>query len=333
MATVIAEIAQAHDGSLGTAHAYVDAVAGAGADAIKFQTHIASAESTRREPWRVRFSPQDEDRYDYWRRMEFTESQWEGLREHAKEKGLGFISSAFSVEAVDLLERIGGVDAWKVASGEVGNELLLDRILGTTTPVLISSGMSSLSEVDAAVERAERAGADYTVLQCTSCYPTLPEKVGLNMLAVFRDRYDCPVGLSDHSGTIYPSLAAITLGAAVIEVHVVLSREAFGPDVSSSITTGELAQLAAGARFLERVLDNPVEKDDLALELEPMRALFTKSLVLRRALRAGDELTEADLVAKKPGGGVPPTRLAAVVGRRVTRDLGPDDAIREEDLT
>ena len=115
---IVAEMAQAHDGSLGTAHAYIDAIAKAGADAIKFQTHIAAAESTPSEPWRVKFSPQDATRYDYWKRMEFTEKQWHGLKKHADERGLKFLSSPFSVEAVELLTRVG-VAAWKVASGEV----------------------------------------------------------------------------------------------------------------------------------------------------------------------------------------------------------------------
>ena len=116
---VIAEVAQAHDGSLGMAHAFIDAIASAGADAVKFQTHIARAESTPAEPWRVKFSPQDKTRYDYWKRMEFTEEQWHGLKQHAEERGLKFLSSPFSTEAVDLLTRVG-VAAWKVASGEGG---------------------------------------------------------------------------------------------------------------------------------------------------------------------------------------------------------------------
>src|SRR3954471_18592458 len=115
---VIGEVAQAHDGSVGFAHAFVDAIADAGADAVKFQTHIAAAESTPSEPWRVQFSKQDATRYDYWRRMEFTEAQWKELAEHAAERELLFLSSAFSVEAVELLQRIG-MRAWKVASGEV----------------------------------------------------------------------------------------------------------------------------------------------------------------------------------------------------------------------
>src|SRR4051812_39885185 len=121
---VVAEVGQAHDGSLGTAHAYIDAAAEAGVDAVKFQTHIASAESHPSEPWRVRFSKQDASRYDYWRRMEFSEEQWLGLREHAAEVGLLFVSSPFSLDAVELLARVG-VDVWKIASGELANDPLL----------------------------------------------------------------------------------------------------------------------------------------------------------------------------------------------------------------
>src|SRR5690606_972654 len=134
---------QAHDGSLGLAHAFIDAIAKTGADAVKFQTHIAHAESSPEEPWRVKFSRQDNSRYDYWKRMECSEEQWAGLKSHAEELGLVFLSSPFSLEAVDLLERLQ-IQAWKIASGEVSNVLLLDRILRTHKPVLLSSGMSYL---------------------------------------------------------------------------------------------------------------------------------------------------------------------------------------------
>src|SRR5262245_14472502 len=149
---IVGEVAQAHEGSLGFAHAYIEAIATTGADAVKFQTHIAAAESTPLEPWRVKFSEQDASRYDYWKRMEFTEDQWCGLKKHADEKGLKFLSSPFSVEAVELLTRVG-VSAWKIASGEVSNTQMFERIAATKLPVILSSGMSPLSEIDMAVER------------------------------------------------------------------------------------------------------------------------------------------------------------------------------------
>ncbi len=152
---VIGEVAQAHDGSLGAAHAYIDAIASSGADAVKFQTHIAAAESTPQEPWRVRFSYQDASRYEYWKRMEFTEEQWLGLKRHAEEKKLEFLSSPFSLEAARLLQRIG-MKAWKVASGEVANAQLFDYMLETRLPVMLSTGMSSMEEIDAPSRASRR---------------------------------------------------------------------------------------------------------------------------------------------------------------------------------
>jgi len=328
---IVGEVAQAHDGSLGLAHAYIDAIAAAGADAVKFQTHIAAAESTPGEPWRVKFSQQDATRYDYWKRMEFTEDQWRGLKAHADEKRLRFLSSPFSVEAVELLSRVG-VYAWKIASGELSNTLLFDRIAATHLPVILSCGMSSLSEIDAAIERVKLARLPVTVLQCTSLYPCPAEKIGLNLIPMFRQRYRCDVGLSDHSGTIYPGLAAATLGIDALEVHVALSREMFGPDVPVSLTTVELRQLVEGVRFIERMQAHPIDKDEHAQELQPLREIFTKSIVARRDLRKGRVLQQEDVTAKKPGTGIPASRLQSVVGRTLRNSIRADQILQESDL-
>ena len=324
---IIAEVAQAHDGSLGMAHGFIDAIANTGADAVKFQTHIAAAESTPGEPWRVKFSPQDATRYDYWRRMEFSEEQWHGLKHHADERGLRFLSSPFSVEAVELLTRIG-VFAWKVASGEVSNVPMFERMTAAGLPILLSTGMSPLSEIDAAVECVKAKGLPLTVLQCTSAYPCPPEKVGLNLIPFFRERYGCAIGLSDHSGTIYPGLAAATLGSEVLEVHVTLSREMFGPDVPASVTTSELRQLVEGVRFIEKMKANPVDKDAMAQEMAPLRELFTKSVVARVDLSAGTMLREEHLTVKKPGTGIPADRLHEAVGRRLRRSVKADELLQ-----
>ncbi len=328
---VIAEVAQAHDGSLGAAHAYIDAIADAGADAVKFQTHIASAESTLNEPWRVKFSHQDETRYDYWRRMEFTEDQWRGLRRHADQRGLMFLSSPFSMEAVDLLKRVG-VAAWKVASGEVGNDRMLSSMAETNLPVLLSTGMSPLEEIDDAVARVRRRDLELIVFQCTSMYPTPPERVGLNLLAFFQERYGCPAGLSDHSGTPFPALAAATLGAMAAEVHVTFSRRMFGPDVVASVTVAELTQLVAGVRFIEGMRRNPLNKDEMAKRLSPMRDLFTRSIALTRDLPAGATLEAGHLTLKKPGTGIPPSEMDRLIGRRLARDVAASALLEPADL-
>lgn len=329
--TIIGEVAQAHDGSLGMAHAFIDAIARAGADAVKFQTHIAAAESTPAEPWRKRFSPQDETRYEYWKRMEFTEAQWVGLREHAHQKGLLFLSSPFSLEAVALLDRVG-VAGWKVASGEIGSAEMLDSMLRTRLPMILSTGMSDIPEIDDAVARITRADVPLALLQCASMYPCPPEAVGLNVLSLYRDRYGCAVGLSDHSATIFPGLAAATLGAEVIEVHVTLSRDMFGPDVPASLTVRELEQLVQGVRFIERMRANPVEKSAVAAELQPLRHIFMKSVVAADDLPEGAVLMREHLAAKKPGTGIPAGELPRLIGRRLKRGVARDHILSEDDL-
>jgi N-acetylneuraminate synthase len=328
---VIGEVALTHDGSLGLAHAFVDAIANAGADAVKFQTHIASAESTPSEPFRVKFSRQDMTRYDYWKRMEFTEDGWRGLAEHARERGILFLSSPFSIQAVDLLERIG-MPLWKIASGETSNTTLLDRILETGRPVLLSTGMSPLKEIDQAVERVRGRHVDVGVFQCTTAYPCPPEKVGLNLIPLYRERYGCWVGLSDHSATIYPGLAGAALGMDMLEVHVALSREMFGPDVVASVTTQELRQLVDGIRFIERMRAHPLDKNASAQETASLRTLFTRSLVASTDLPAGTVISREHVAIKKPGTGLPPDRLEEIIGRRLARPVTADQVLAAEDI-
>jgi N-acetylneuraminate synthase len=328
---IVAEVAQAHDGSLGTAHAYIDAAAQAGASAVKFQTHIAAEESTPDEPFRVRFSPQDETRYEYWRRMEFTESQWRGLADHALECGLVFLSSPFSLAAVELLQRIG-VPAWKIGAGELTNVPLLEAIAATGLPAMLSTGLADWRDIDAAVQLFRQRKTPVAVLQCTSAYPCPPEQLGLNVLAQFRERYNSPVGLSDHSGNIFAGLAAVTLGANLLEVHIVFSRDCFGPDVTSSLTIDELAQLVRGVRFVETAQAHPVDKDELAGNFTEMRRIFGKSVVAARALSAGHRLARVDLAFKKPGTGIPAEQWEKLIGQTLNRGMQADQLFADEDV-
>ena len=335
---IIAEIAQAHDGSLGAAHAYIDAAARAGADAIKFQTHIADAESTAAEPFRVKFSKQDDTRKDYWRRMEFTPAQWAGLAQHAAEKGLVFLSSAFSDAAVDLLENIG-MPAWKVASGELTTLPLLRRMAATGAPVILSSGMSSWEDLDAAAETVRAAAPagithnNLALLQCTTSYPCPPERIGYNVMNEMRARYGVPVGLSDQSGTVHAGVAAAALGANMLEIHITFSRECFGPDVPASVTTTELADLVRGIRYVEAALASPIDKQAEAVATTSLRETFGKSVVAARALPAGHVLRADDLACKKPGNqGWPAARFDELPGRTLRAALTLDDPLTESNL-
>lgn len=328
---VIAEIGQAHDGSLGSAHAYIDAVAETGVDAIKFQTHIAKAESTHHEKFRVNVFPQDETRFDYWKRMEFTPEQWKGLADHAKDKGLDFLSTPFSTEAVDLLEDLN-VPAWKVGSGDVANSSLIDAMLKTDKPILLSSGMSSYSELESTISKIKHAGVKFALFQCTTSYPCEADDIGYNVITEMMDRFGCPVGLSDHSGTPYPSLAAITLGAKIIEVHTVFSKKSFGPDVMSSLTIEELKGLVDGIRFIEKGLKNPVCKEESALKRLETKNLFSRSAFYSKEMVPGDTLSEAHIAMKKPGGGMAFEKAKLLVGKKVTTARCYDDYVQAGDF-
>lgn len=328
---MIAEVGLSHEGSLGIAKAFVDAIAGTGVDAVKFQTHIPEAESTEREAFRVKVFPQDATRPDYWRRTGFNAREWFELAEYSRERELVFLSSPFSETAVDLLMDCR-VPAWKVASGEICNTPLLERMAETGLPVLLSSGMSSWSELDAATRVLRQCRIPFGIFQCTSAYPCPPESWGLNVVQEMARRYACPVGLSDHSGTVAPSLASVTIGASMLEFHVTFHKQMFGPDVLASLTIEETESLVGMVRNLECAFANPVDKDHVAEHSSSMRRLFSKSIVAAHPIPAGTILDRSHLAFKKPGDGIPAGNYSLVLGRRSKSDLAIDQRILESDL-
>jgi len=330
---VIAEVAQGHDGSLGIAHSFIDVAAECGADAIKFQTHIADAESTRDEPFRVNFSFEDTCRIDYWRRIEFSREGWAGLAAHARDRGLVFLSTPFSLDAVDLLVNLD-MPAWKVASGEVRHEALIAAMLATGKPILLSSGLSAYQALDETIARIARPQetSPLAIFQCTTRYPTPLEEVGLNILQEFSTRYGVPVGLSDHSAMTTPSIAAMALGASLIEVHIAFHRRMFGPDVVASLTPDQLLELCRARDAVHTMLTNPVDKDDVAAQLMDSATPFSRSLALKAGQRAGTIVTAEMLALKKPGSGIPETDLSKYVGRRLVRDVDPDRLLSTDDF-
>lgn len=321
---LIAEVGLSHEGSLGTARAYVDALVGTGVDAVKFQTHIADAEGTAREQFRVNVFPQDATRSDYWRRTAFTRQQWLDLANYTRDRGLIFMSSPFSELAVEYLMECE-VPAWKIASGEITNIPLLELIAETGRPIILSSGMSTLCDLDAAVDCVRSRGVDFAVLQCTSQYPCPPQTWGLNLITEFRDRWNCPSGLSDHSGTIAPSIAATALGASILEIHVTFHRAMFGPDVSSSLTLNEVQQLSESVQKLNHALRHPVQKSTAAGHQASMQELFTKSIVAAEELPVGTVLERHHFAFKKPGDGIPAKDYRSLIGCRCTRPMVKDE--------
>lgn len=328
---LIAEIAQAHDGSLGIAHSYIDAVAEAGVDAIKFQTHIAEAESTLEDKFRTNFSYEDSNRYEYWKRMEFTEQQWIGIKEHCDDLGIIFLSSAFSVEAVELLDGIG-MPAWKVGSGEINNPLILEAMLKTSKPILLSSGMSNWREIDASISTLLEKKAEYAIFQCTSKYPTSLDEIGLNVLREMKNKYKVPIGLSDHSGSTSPAYSAIANNADILEFHISFNKKIFGPDTKSSLDFDQLKQVVQFRNDNFKIESHPVDKDKMAKELGTMKELFNKSLVLKKSLKKDSIIKKEDLTAKKPGSGIPVRKIDEIIGKRVIDDQAKGHILSWEDI-
>lgn len=328
---IIAEIGQAHDGSLGMAHAYIDAVAKSGCSAIKFQTHIAEAESSEFEPFRVKFSKQDATRFDYWQRMEFTLDQWKGLKAHCDELGIEFMSSPFSNAAVDLLEEVG-VKRYKVGSGEVNNFVLLEKIANTKKPVIISSGMSSYEELDKTVDFLKERNVEYSILQCTTAYPTKPEQYGLNVIQELQQRYDVKVGFSDHSSSTEACIAATALGAEILEFHVVFDKEMFGPDAKSSLNFEETTRLVEAVNNISLSINNKVDKHNNSQYAE-LKKIFEKSLAVNKDLKEGDIIKFSDLETKKPKGyGILASEYENVLGKKLNKNLDKWSFLNNEDL-
>ena len=313
---IIAEVGSVHDGSFGNACRLVDLASECDADFIKFQTHLAEAETLINAPMPSYFK--GEPRYEYFKRTEFSVEQWRKLKEKCDEAGVGFLSSPFSIEAVDLLETIG-ISAYKIPSGEVNNLPLLNRILQAGKPILISSGMSSWKEIETALSLFSDC-ADVTLMQCSSAYPCPPSKVGLNIIAEMKNRFEVDVGFSDHTNGLAAPIAAAALGCTVIEKHLTFSQKMYGSDAANAMEPLEFKAMVGALREVWDMLANPVNKDDLS-DYKEMKFIFEKSIVSARALKKGHLIELADLAFKKPGDGIPAGHYSKLIGKCLNKDV------------
>lgn len=327
---IIAEIGNLHEGSVGLAKCFIREAAQCGANAVKFQTHIFEAESLPDAPAPGYFK--EESRKDYFERTAFTQDQWRDLKKYSEECKIEFMSSVFSLEAVDILEDVG-VKKYKIPSGEVTNLPLLEKIASTKKPVLLSSGMSTWKELDKAVETLKTNGCrDITVLQCTSLYPCHPEKVGLNIIKEIKKRYSLKVGFSDHTLGLSASYAAVVLGAEVIEKHFTLSRRMYGSDAKHSLGPEEFKLFIKEIRDLEKAISSKVDKDELAKDLAEMKVIFEKSVVARKNIPKGAIIAIDDIAFKKPGDGIRADNYTKVLGKIAKIDITQDKKIRKDML-
>ena len=326
---IIAELGMTHDGSLGQAKAMIIAAAECGVDAVKLQTHISEAETIRNAPEPPYFKA--ENRYDYFKRTAFNMEQWRELKECAGENHVEFISSPFSIEAIDFLMELG-IDCFKVPSGEITNIPYLIHLAEAKVPVIVSSGMSSLSELDECMEIFLKRGCNVALMQCTSEYPCDPKHVGLNIIDLFKEKYPgVPLGFSDHTSGEWAAIAAFERGAHLIEKHFTLSKKMYGPDAKMSMEPEEMKQLSESIKNLQTALDNPVSKEDAAAFSE-MKTIFQKSIVAVKDIPEGTEIS-ADMIGyKKPGTGIPTKYYRDIIGKKTKKDLHFDDIINFDDV-
>lgn len=325
---VIAEAGVNHNGSPELAERLVDIAAEAGADAVKFQSFQASTLVRKDAPkaeYQKETTGSGGSQHEMLQSLELSEDAHLRLARRCRERKIEFLSTPFDEASADLLERLG-VGRYKIGSGEITNLLLLRHVAAKKKPVILSSGMSTLEEIGAALDALKSAGApELTLLHCVSDYPTRPEDANLRVMETLRTRFGIPVGFSDHTVGIAVPIAAAALGAAVIEKHFTTDRKLPGPDHRASLEPGELRDMVQGIRNAERAIGDGQKK------LTPGEA--STRLVARRSLVAAEDLSEGTvlerrhLAAKRPGTGLSPMELDRVLGRRLRRSVERDGMI------
>ena len=332
---VIAEAGSNHNRDLATAKRLIEVAAEAGADAVKFQTYTAEGLYSRRTPDIKYLKEQGllEQRESVWELIKRVEIPWEwhaDLAHHAAEHGITFFSTPFEEAAVDVLEGVG-VPAYKIASYEVNHLPLIERVARTGKPMLISTGMASLGDIERALDTAAAAGArDLLVMHCAVNYPPRFSDLNLRAITTMRDAFQIPIGWSDHTLGHTAEVVAVTLGACAVEKHFTLSRDQPGPDHPFALEPAELAGMVTAIREAEDALGSSVKRVTDA-ETDLYR-LGRRSIVAARALTAGAEITRADLAVKRPGFGIPVDALDQVVGRHVAHDVADDQVLQWDDL-
>lgn len=319
---IIAEAGVNHNGDFDLAMQLVDIAADAGADAVKFQTFSADRLALLGAPkaaYQARATDANESQHAMLKKLELSYEQHVALARRCRERGVFFLSTPFDEEAADMLERLDMV-AYKTPSGELANLPFLRHVARKGRPMIVSTGMATLGEVEDALLAIEEAGCtEAAVLHCVSNYPAAPETINLRAMDTLARAFAIPVGYSDHTNGIEIALASVALGAAVLEKHFTIDRALPGPDHAASLEPRELRELVRGARTIELSLGDG-RKIPAAAE-RSTAAVARKSLVLSRDVRAGEVLSEGDVVAKRPGTGLPLKMRPYVVGRSVRTEL------------
>ncbi|MFT3858159.1 MAG: N-acetylneuraminate synthase [Aquabacterium sp.] len=327
---IIAEAGVNHNGDLDLAMQLVDAAAQAGADMVKFQTFSADRLATtaaKKARYQTQTTSSDESQHAMLRRLELTRPMHEALIAHCSERGIAFFSTGFDIPSVDMLIELG-LDSFKIPSGEITNLPYLRHIGRRGTPVILSTGMAGLGEIEAAIDALEAAGTSrslITVLHCNTQYPTPMCDVNLRAMLSIRDAFGVAVGYSDHTSGIEIPIAAVALGASVIEKHFTLDRHLPGPDHLASVEPHELKAMVQAIRNIEQAMGDGIKRPSPS-EREN-KPIARKSIVAARPIQAGEAFSEDNLTVKRPGTGISPMRWDDVLGKRASRTFAADELI------
>ncbi len=327
---VIAEAGVNHNGDPAMARRLIEIAARAGADLVKFQTFSADRMTTAgaaTAAYQARNTGSLEPQQEMLRRLELTRAMHEDLKRHCKDCGIGFFSTAFDVESVDFLASLG-LDRFKIPSGEITNLPYLRHIGRYRKPVILSTGMATMGEIESALDVLEAAGTgrqQVTVLHCTTEYPAPMAEVNLRAMLTIRDAFGVAVGYSDHTQGIEVAIAAVALGATVIEKHFTVDRSLPGPDHRASLEPPELEAMVTAIRNIESALGNGIK--EVGASEARNRPVARKSIVAACAIRAGETFDEGNLTTKRPGTGISPMRWDEVIGRWARRDFAQDEFI------
>lgn len=330
---LIAEAGVNHNGSLRLAHEMIDIAADSGVDAVKFQTFIPeklAAPEARKAQYQVDNTGEEGSQLEMLRRLVLPVDRYPELIEHCATRNLLFLSTPFDEDSAEQLHQLH-LPAFKISSGDLTNYPLLAKIAGYGKPMIVSTGMASLEDVDAAVAQIKAEGnPPLVLLHCVTSYPTRPEDCNLKAMATLRSRFSIPVGWSDHTEGIDISIAAAALGASVIEKHFTLDRDMPGPDHVASLEPPELTALVKSVRRAEAALGDG-NKHATKVEIA-VAAMAQRSLFWNRDLKAATPVGAEDVIALRPGTGISPEKLSSYLGRTVAQDVSKGNIVREEDF-
>lgn len=327
---IIAEVGVNHNGDLALAHQLIDIAAEAGADMVKFQTFNADrlvTHAAQKADYQSQSTDSNESQHEMLRRLELSAEMHRELIAHCATRNIGFFSTGFDIESIDFLASLGQ-DQFKVPSGEITNLPYLRHIGRLGKTIILSTGMATMGEIEAAIEVLEEEGtprANMTVLHCTTEYPTPMPEVNLRAMQSINAAFGVAVGYSDHTSGIEVAIAAAALGATVIEKHFTLDRNLPGPDHRASLEPEELKAMIAAIRNVEVALGDGIKR--LTASEARNKPIARKSLVASRPIKTGDVFSAQNITAKRPGTGISPMRWDEVMGRRAPHDFAPDELI------